>query len=127
MSSIEEKEKEVDSVIDAETSQEVDEALGLTPLEKKIEKTLKEKGVKSEVHERAYRNRPLTEEQKISNRQKSKIRVRVEHIFGQMTNGMRNGLKMRSIGIRRITGAVGLLNLVYNRARYEQILRWGLS
>lgn len=88
-----------------------------------IEKTLAEKGIRSQVHERAYRNRPLTEEQKISNRQKSKIRVRVEHIFGQMTNGMKDGLKMRWIGMRRITAGVGLLNLVYNMARYEQIVR----
>lgn len=92
-----------------------------------IEEALAEKGIRSEIHERAYRNHPLTEEQKISNRRKSKIRVRVEHIFGQMTNAMRDGLKMRSIGIKRITGAVGFLNLVYNMARYEQILRLGLS
>ena len=92
-----------------------------------IEEALKAKGIKSEIHERAYRNRPLTEEQKISNRQKSKLRVRVEHIFGQITNGMRDGLKLRSIGINRITGAVGFLNLVYNLSRYEQILRLGLS
>lgn len=91
-----------------------------------IEKALKAKGIKSEVHERAYRNRPLTEEQKIANRQKSKIRVRVEHIFGQMTNGMRDGLKMRWIGMRRITAGIGLLNLVYNMARYEQIVRLNL-
>lgn len=92
-----------------------------------IEEALAEKGIRSEIHERGYRNHPLTEEQKISNRQKSKIRVRVEHIFGQMTHAMRDGLKMRSIGIKRITGAVGFLNLVYNMARYEQILRLGLS
>lgn len=88
-----------------------------------IEKALAAKEIKSEIHERAYRNRPLTEEQKEANRQKSKIRVRVEHIFGQMTNGMSDGLKLRWIGLRRITAGVGLLNLVYNLVRYEQIVR----
>lgn len=92
-----------------------------------IEKMLAEKGIKSEIHERAYRNRPLTEEQKTSNRQKSKIRVKVEHIFGQMTNGMKDGLKLKWIGMRRITAGVGLLNLVYNVVRYEQIVRLNLA
>jgi len=92
-----------------------------------IEKVLEEKGIRSEIHERAYRNRPLTEAQKILNRQKSKIRVRVEHIFGQMTNGMRDGLKMRWIGTRRIAAGVGLLNLVYNMVRYEQMMRLRLA
>jgi hypothetical protein len=47
----------------------------------------------------------------------------VEHVFGQMTNGMKDGLKMRWIGMRRIVAGVGLLNWVYNRVRYEQIVR----
>ena len=36
------------------------------------------KEVTSQIHERAYRNRPLTEEQKESNRQKSKLRAAAE-------------------------------------------------
>ena len=35
--------------------------------------------MKNKVHEKAYRNKPLTEEQKSNNREKSKIRARVEH------------------------------------------------
>ena len=92
-----------------------------------IGKRLEEKGIASAIHERAYRGHPLSEEQKVRNREKSRIRVRVEHIFGQMTNGMRDGLKMRWIGMRRITAGVGLLNLVYNMVRYEQILRLELE
>ena len=83
-----------------------------------IEAILEENGVKGEICEKGYRNHPLTEAQKKRNRKKSKIRVRVEHIFGFMTNSMRDGLKMRGIG---------LLNLVYNMARYEQILRLKLA
>ncbi len=88
-----------------------------------IEGMLTEKKIESKIHEKGYRNHPLTEEQKISNREKSKIRVRIEHIFGHMTNSMRDGLKLRFIGMRRTTAGIGLLNLVYNMARYEQIVR----
>ncbi|MCZ6907511.1 MAG: transposase, partial [Deltaproteobacteria bacterium] len=70
---------------------------------------------------------PLSEEQKKSNRKKSRIRARVEHIFGFMTNTMRDGLKMRWIGMRRNAVGIGLLNLVYNMARYEQIMRLKLA
>ncbi len=93
----------------------------------KIETILKEKCVKGEICEKGYRNHPLTEKQKKSNRKKSRIRARVEHIFGFMTNTMRDGLKMRWIGMRRIALGIGLLNLVYNMARYEQIKRLKLA
>ena len=93
----------------------------------KIETILKEKCVKGEICEKGYRNHPLTEKQKKSNRKKSRIRARVEHIFGFMTNTMRDGLKMRWIGMRRNAVGIGLLNLVYNMARYEQIMRLKLA
>jgi transposase, IS5 family len=91
-----------------------------------IEDLLEENGVTGEICEKRYRGHPLTQRQKKSNRNKSKIRVRVEHIFGCMTNTMRNGLKMRWIGMRRNTAGGGLLNLVYNMAPYERIVRWQL-
>jgi IS5 family transposase len=93
----------------------------------KIETILQANEVKGEICEKGYRGHPLTERQKKRNRKKSKIRVRIEHIFGFMTNTMRDGLKMRWIGMRRITAGIGLLNLVYNMARYEQILRLKLA
>src|SRR3989304_1322856 len=49
------------------------------------ETMLAQKQVTSHIHERAYRNRPLSDEQKESNRQKSKIRARIEHVFGFMS------------------------------------------
>jgi len=75
------------------------------------------------VHEKGYRNNPLTDKQKQSNNIKSKIRARVEHIFGFMTNSMHDALKMRQIGIKRISSSIGLLNLTYNLCRYEQLVR----
>ena len=76
----------------------------------------------SHLHERAYRNRPLTDEQKASHRQQSKIRARIEHGFGYMSQSMK-GFYLRYIGRRRNAGAIGLINLIYNLARYEQIVR----
>jgi len=74
-----------------------------------------------QVHEKGYRNNPLTEEQKKSNTEKSRTRARVEHVFGFMEQSM-NGLKLRSIGIARATGIIGLINL-YNLFRYEKVIR----
>lgn len=72
------------------------------------------------IHEKGYRNHPLTEEQKQSNRKKSKIRARIEHIFGFIENTMQ-GSYMRCIGIRRTKVVIGLTNLVYNICRAVQL------
>ena len=90
---------------------------------KEIEEHLKTAECESFVHEKGYRGNPLTDLQKESNNKKSKIRARVEHIFGFMTNSMNNALTMRSIGMKRIKESIGLLNLTYNLFRYEQIIR----
>jgi IS5 family transposase len=68
------------------------------------------------IHEKGYRNQPLTEEQKEHNRQKSKVRARVEHVFGFIENSM-GGSFMRCIGIARARVVIGLTNLVYNMCR----------
>ena len=78
--------------------------------------------MKNEVHEKAYRNRPLTELQNANNKIKSKTRVRVEHVFGFMEQSM-NGLFLRCVGLVRASGIIGLINLTYNLFRYEQITR----
>jgi IS5 family transposase len=89
----------------------------------KIESYLWLKNCKSFVHEKAYRSKPLTYIQERSNSIKSKIRVRVEHVFGQMTNSMNRGLDLKAIGKERIESTIGLLNLTYNLFRYEQLVR----
>ena len=86
------------------------------------EAMLAQKQVTSHIHERAYRNRPLSDAQKGSHRQKSKIRARIEHLFGFMSQSMK-GFYLRYIGRRRNAAAIGLINLIYNLARYEQIVR----
>ncbi|WP_416670108.1 IS5 family transposase [Egbenema bharatensis] len=82
-----------------------------------IEETLELMGFESQIHERAYRNRPLSEAQKQSNRDKSKTRARVEHVFGRWTMQM-GGKLIRSIGLVRAKATLGLKNLTYNFVRY---------
>lgn len=78
---------------------------------------------KSHIHEKGYRNKPLELESQLINQMKSKIRARVEHIFGFMTNSMNNALFMRCIGLKRISSEIGIANLTYNLFRYEQLIR----
>jgi IS5 family transposase len=77
--------------------------------------------VKNRIHEKGYRNRPLTEGQKRENAAKSHIRVRVEHIFGDMTNAM-GGIFIRTIGKVRAHVQIGLMNLTYNFRRYAYLM-----
>ena len=74
--------------------------------------------IRSEVCEKGCRNKKLSETQKANNRRKSKVRRRIEHVFGFMTCSMR-GITVRSIGLRRADFNVGLTNLVYNLFRYS--------
>lgn len=78
-----------------------------------IEEMLEGKGIKSEIHEKGYRGKTLTEKQKKMNTKKSRIRARVEHVFGHIKTRM-GGLKIRSIGLERACVNIGLFNLVYN-------------
>lgn len=89
------------------------------------EATIESAGMVNRVCEKGYRNNPLTDEQKQSNRDKSSVRARVEHVFGFMEQSM-HGLKCECVGIVRATGIMGLMNLTYNLFRYEQIIRLGL-
>jgi IS5 family transposase len=84
------------------------------------------KGITAKVIERAYRNKPLTSRQRRSNRAKSRIRVRVEHVFGIMHMCMRAAWN-RCIGITRNRAAIAMTNLVYNMIRFEQIDRLALK
>ena len=67
----------------------------------------------NKVHEKGYRNKPLTDEQKKQNREKCRTRARVGHVFGFMEQSM-HGLYLKSVGITRATGIIGLINLTYN-------------
>ncbi len=58
----------------------------------------------------------LTEEQKASNREKSKTRSRIEHIFGYITRFM-GGIYIRTIGKNRAEREICGMNLAYNLKR----------
>lgn len=84
-----------------------------------IEKCLGKKIVNN-INEKGHRNKSLTALQKKMNRKKSKIRARVEHVFGFMTKSLR-GIAIRSIGMARATFNIGLMNLTYNMCRYRYL------
>jgi len=77
-------------------------------------------GMQSEIHEKATRNHKLTAAQKAKNREKSKVRSRVEHVFGFMTNTMK-AMTIKTIGYVRATAKIGLANLTYNLMRCVQL------
>ena len=62
----------------------------------------------------------MTDAQKASNRAKSKVRARVEHVFG--AQAAMGGHLVRTIGIARAKVKIGLMNLVYNMRRLLQLL-----
>lgn len=78
--------------------------------------------VQAQINERGTQKKALSEEQKESNRQKSKTRSRVEHVFAQMRGSM-HALYQRCIGMARNEACLKLTNLVYNLLRFEQIKR----
>ena len=80
------------------------------------------KTVRNCIHERGTKKQPLTGEQQASIRRKSKIRCRIEHIFGFM-NGALHGITVRSIGLARAEFNIGLTNLIYNLCRFEFLNR----
>lgn len=84
------------------------------------EKVIKKAGMINKVHEKGYKNKPLTKRQMKSNRKKSKFRARVEHVFGFMEISMKQ-MYIQSIGRIRAEGIIGLMNLTYNLLRSIQI------
>ena len=84
---------------------------------KEIEEKPAERGLKSRIHRKAYRNRELSEAQKAANKTRSKVRARVEHVFGDQMNSMGAGI-VRTIGIVRARCKIGTTNLVYNIRRF---------
>lgn len=80
------------------------------------------KGLNNKIHERAYRNKPLSDAQKADNTFKSRKRSRVEHVFGDIKGRMR-GAKLRCVGLVRAKFNIGLMNLTYNLKRVVALIR----
>jgi transposase, IS5 family len=83
---------------------------------------LREAGYIERLHYKGHRHQPLTAAQRRTNHRRSRIRVRVEHVFGFQENSM-GGKFLRCIGIARARFQIGMMNLVYNFMRYVQLQR----
>ena len=77
--------------------------------------------IESQICEKGTKSHPLSEVQKDSNHAKSKIRSRVEHVFG--AQAQMGGHIVRTIGILRARVKIGMMNLVYNMLRLGQLIR----
>jgi transposase, IS5 family len=86
------------------------------------EAKLRARGLRSRIHERACRSHLLSKAQEKANRQKSRLRARVEHVFGAQQNSP-GGRIVRTIGIVRAKAKIGLQNLAYNIRRLATLER----
>ena len=79
---------------------------------------LLEMGLIPQICERNTRNHRLTNGQKASNKRKSRTRIRVEHVFGQMTQFCRGHRVIHTIGLLRAQAKLTLQSLAYNMCRF---------
>ncbi|MCF6327819.1 MAG: IS5 family transposase [Devosiaceae bacterium] len=86
------------------------------------ERALSEKCYRSHIHHKGKRGKPLTARQIKANKTRSKVRVRVEHVFGFQERSM-GGKFIRTIGLARASVKIGMMNLVYNMSRLVQFER----
>ena len=86
------------------------------------EKKLVAKGLKSRILRRGARNTPLTKAQEAVNKARSKVRARVEHIFGDQHTSMGRKI-VRTVGIARARFKIGMMNLGYNMRRLTVLAR----
>ena len=84
---------------------------------------LGEKGLKSRIHRKGHRNKPLNEREKRGNETRSKVRARVEHVFGRPVATTWAWTLVRGIGLARAKARIGLKNLAYNMRRLVQLER----
>ena len=84
--------------------------------EERLEK-LKKRKYREHLQRKGCRHKKLTEREAQGNRTRSRIRSRVEHVFGVQAKRAGN-LIVRAIGLIRVKAKVGLRNLAYNFDRY---------
>ena len=76
-----------------------------------------EAGKVPRFQEKGARGHPLTEGQKSANRERARIRCRIEHIYGAQRQRA-GDLILRTVGIIHARVKIGLRNLAYNLERY---------
>jgi IS5 family transposase len=77
---------------------------------------------RSRIHRRAQRNRPLPVREQKGNTARSRIRARVEHVFGHRVTAM-GGKLVRTIGMVRAKVKIGMQTLTYNMQRFVCLQR----
>jgi IS5 family transposase len=87
-----------------------------------MEAKLRDRKLKSHIHRKGKRGKPPSKQGKGSNRTRSSVRVRVEHVFGAQANDM-GGTLVRTIGLVRAKAKIGMKNLAYNMRRLTQLHR----
>jgi transposase, IS5 family len=89
---------------------------------RKTNQWLEQRRIGNGVLERAYRNKPLTDQQKASNKVKSRIRCGVERVFGilKLHYGM---AQARYLGKSRNQMRFGMMCLAYNLKRGVSLQR----
>jgi len=85
------------------------------------EEFLLEKNCQNFILFKATRNHPLSEEENLTNKMRSRIRVRCEHLFGRMSQMAMD--RLRTMGLVRANQHNALSNLVYNMDRYAFLCR----
>lgn len=83
---------------------------------REIDDHLAQRAVVNRINRRAYRGNPLKGHDRRFNRTSSRVRCRVEHVFGQVKVWGRK-IQLRSIGLARAKLGIGMKFLVYNLAR----------
>ena len=74
------------------------------------------------IQRRGYNHKPLTEREKQGNLTRSRVRARVEHVFGIQSRLM--SAMLRCVGEVRAKCTIGLRNLVFSTHRYGFILEY---
>lgn len=93
---------------------------------KGVKRVMRKFGMKDKVIKRNTRGKKISKWQETINRKNSKLRVRVEHVFGFMEECL-HGMYSRVVGFARNAAYNTLTNRVYNLCRYEQVIRLGMN
>jgi transposase, IS5 family len=76
---------------------------------------LADNGLRSRIHRKKPKGKPMPANIARANAAKSKVRAAVEHVFARQKGSM--GLVVRTIGLARARVKIGLANLVFNMKR----------
>ena len=79
------------------------------------ERHLADHGLRSRIHRKKPKGKPMPRHMARANGRKSKVRAAVEHVFAHEKGPM--GLVVRTIDIARARVKIGLVNLVFNMKR----------